>query len=69
MTSMNVKTAWETNLAEAAFHCHYDLEIRLNRPELKEKLLKLISGVPGVQQVEAWNFSAAGTIALTVWRS
>lgn len=60
MTSMNVKSAWETNLADAASHRHYDLEIRLNRPEQEDKLTSIISGIPGVQRVEFWNMAPAG---------
>lgn len=60
MTSLNVKTAWETNLAKAAADRHYDLEIRLNRPELEDKLKTIVSGISGVQQVEAWNYASTG---------
>lgn len=59
MTSLNVKTAWEQNLADAAADRHYDLEIRLNRPEAEEKVLAIVGSVPGVQQVETWNIVPA----------
>jgi putative ABC transport system permease protein len=59
MTSLNVKTAWEQNLTNAASDRHYDLEIRLNRPETEEKVLAIVANVPGVQQVETWNIVPA----------
>jgi len=59
MTSLNVKTAWEYNLKDAASNRHYDLEIRLNRPEPEQKIFAIIANVPGVQQVESWNIAPA----------
>jgi putative ABC transport system permease protein len=59
LTSLNVKTAWEQNLTDAASDRHYDLEIRLNRPEIEEKVLAIVANVPGVQQVETWNIVPA----------
>ena len=59
MTSLNVKAAWEQALIEAANSRHYDLEIRFNRPASENTTLKIISSVPGVQAVEAWNNSPA----------
>lgn len=59
MTSINMKTAWETYLKDAASNRHYDLEIRLNQPAQAQKLLPLIADLPGVQQVEAWNLTPA----------
>jgi len=59
MTGINVKTAWETYLGQAAANRHYDLEIRLNAPQPEDRIRSLVSGIPGVQQVEAWNFAPA----------
>lgn len=59
ITGINVKTAWETYLTNAASNRHYDLEIRLNTPQPQEKILSIISSIPGVQQVEPWNFAPA----------
>ncbi|UJF31453.1 ABC transporter permease [Paenibacillus hexagrammi] len=59
MTSLNVKAAWEQNLADAAADRHYDLEIRLNRLEAEDKVFSIIKSVPGVQKVETWNIVAA----------
>lgn len=59
MTSLNLKAAWEQNLAEAASDRNYDLEIRLNHPEAEEKVLQTVSSVSGVQKVETWNILPA----------
>ncbi len=55
MTGINVKTAWDVFLSDAAAMRHYDLEIRLNSPQPKDKMLSLISSIPGVQKVEEWS--------------
>ncbi len=59
LAALNVKTAWEQNLADAAADRRYDLEIRLNSPAPKEKVFSAIDDVPGIQQVEAWNYEPA----------
>lgn len=59
IASLNVKTAWEYYLQDAASNRHYDLEIRLNRPEPEQKLFSLITNVPGVEQVESWSMVPA----------
>lgn len=59
MTALNVKSAWERNLAEAASDRRYDLEIRLNRSQPEGKVLGIIGGVPGVHKVESWNVDPA----------
>lgn len=55
MTGINVKAAWDDFLVEASTTRHYDIEIRLNRPQPKEKALPVIENIPGVQKVEVWN--------------
>ena len=62
MTGINVKTGWETYLANAAADRHYDLEIRLNGSQSEEKILSMISSVPGVQKVESWNLVPAALV-------
>lgn len=57
ITSLNVKTAWEYYLKDAASYRHYDLEIRLNRPEPEPKILAIIANVPGIRQAESWNIA------------
>lgn len=59
ITGINVKTAWETYLTNAAANRHYDLEVRFNNPEPNGKIFSIISSIPGVQQVESWNFMPA----------
>jgi len=59
MTALNVRSAWERNLADAASDRRYDLEIRLNRPHPAEKVLAIVGGVPGVQKVESWDLDPA----------
>lgn len=59
LTALNVRSAWERNLADAASDRRYDLEVRLNRPHPEGKVLAVISGVPGVQKVESWDIDPA----------
>ncbi len=59
MTSLNIKSAWEHNLAVAAAQRSYDLEVMLNRFEPEDKVLPAIECVPGVKLVEPWNMEPA----------
>lgn len=59
ITSLNVRSAWEANLAAAGADRHYDLELRLAAPVGQSELLAMVAGVPGVQAVEAWNIVPA----------
>jgi putative ABC transport system permease protein len=59
IASLNVKTAWEDNLANAAADRHYDLEIRLNQPQAENQVRAVLGRIPGVAQVEAWNIMPA----------
>jgi len=59
LTALNVRSAWERNLADAASDRRYDLEIRLNRPQPEGNVLAIIRGVPGVQKVESWDIDPA----------
>ncbi len=56
MTSINVEAGWERFLSEGAANRRYDLEIRLNSPQSEDKIFSIINSIPGVQQVESWNF-------------
>jgi len=56
MTGINVKTAWDRFIADAATMRHYDLEVRLNDPQPAEKVFAPISNIPGVEKVETWNY-------------
>ncbi len=55
MTSLNVKAAWEDYLVKAAQDRHYDLEVKLQKPQPEAPLLEILKNVAGVQQVETWN--------------
>jgi len=57
MTGINVKTAWDSFLADGAAMRHYDLEIRLNNPQPEREILQTITSIPGVQKVEPWNLA------------
>ena len=59
MSAINVKTAWQKNLTDAALDRRYDLEIRLNTSRSKTEILSALNDLPGVQQVEFWNFAPA----------
>jgi len=59
MTALNVRSAWDRNLADAASDRRYDLEFRLNRPYPQGKVLAIIRGIPGVQTVESWDIDPA----------
>ena len=59
MTSLNVKSAWEKNLADATADRHYDLEIRMVKPEMAKTALAIAEAVPGVVKVEPWNIASA----------
>jgi putative ABC transport system permease protein len=59
MTALNVRSAWERNLADAASDRRYDLEVRLNRPQPEGNVLAIVSAVPGVQHVESWDIDPA----------
>ncbi|MVO98284.1 ABC transporter permease [Paenibacillus lutrae] len=60
MTSLNIKTAWEKNLADAAQNRQYDLELRLNKAVEENRIKQLINEIEGVKQVENWSLVPAG---------
>ena len=57
LTGINVKTAWESYIAQAAAERHYDLELRLNQPQAQSQVATILTSVPGVARVESWNSS------------
>ena len=59
ITGLNVKTGWETYLANAASYRHYDLEIRFNTPQSEEQVRSILAEVPGATLVEPWNLNPA----------
>lgn len=60
MTGLNVSSAWQRNIADGLANRHYDLEIRLNRPEEAAPLVARIGAVPGVRTVEVWGYAPTG---------
>ncbi|MES2036236.1 MAG: FtsX-like permease family protein [Pseudomonadota bacterium] len=58
ISSLNVRKASQEHLVEAAAERHYDLEIHLSKPEDKNKIIRIIGTVSGVNLVEAWSSSA-----------
>jgi putative ABC transport system permease protein len=59
MTSLNVKVAWQRNLAEAGVERHFDAELQFAHPQAKGAALATVSAVPGVRRVEPWSAQAA----------
>ncbi|MEW6401634.1 MAG: FtsX-like permease family protein [Chloroflexota bacterium] len=59
MTGVNVQSAWNAYLDQAAAERHYDLEIRFNSPVNIEQLDSILSNVDGVETSESWNMIPA----------
>ena len=55
ITSLNLKSAWEDNVAQSAKDRYYDLELRLQQGAPQERAMAVASAVPGVREVEVWN--------------
>jgi putative ABC transport system permease protein len=54
----NVAASWSQTLDQGLAARHYDLEIRLNQPVARKDMLERIRAIPGVEQVEAWDFAS-----------
>ncbi len=59
ITSLNVKAAWEKNLAEARKDRHYQIEVRLHEAVPDGRILGTVAAIPGVKAVESWNIVPA----------
>ncbi len=59
ITSLNLKAAWEKNLATARADRHYQVEVRLQHAVPESKILGLVGAIPGVERVESWNILPA----------
>ena len=59
ITSLNLKAAWEKNLANARADRHYQVEVRLQEAVPESKILGLVGAIPGVERVESWNILPA----------
>jgi putative ABC transport system permease protein len=53
----NLRTAWTANIAAAAAHRHYDVELDLENPEPREKVLGVIDSMDGVLRSESWAYA------------
>ena len=59
LTSMNLRAAWEQNVAQASSERRFDLELRLDAAEPAERLMQLIKAVTAVRHVEPWSLAPA----------
>lgn len=62
MAGINTRSAWEGYLRQAAAERHYDLEVRFNNPQTTDRIVALLSSLPGVAKVEAWGWSPAAVL-------
>lgn len=71
LTSMNLRAAWEQNVAQASADRKFDLELRLDAAEPAGRLMGLIGAVAAVRRVEPWSLAPAalaGTGKLSISR-
>ena len=59
MTSLNIKAAWEHNLAKAAAERHFDVEVNLVRPAPASAVIAAVSVVQGVRRAEPFSEESA----------
>lgn len=59
ITSLDLRAAWEANVAQAAAARHYAIELRLQQPLAPQPLLARLATLPGVRGVESWPSVAA----------
>ena len=59
LASMNLRAAWEQNVARAAADRKFHLELRLETAARADRVLGLIGGVTAVRRVEAWSTAPA----------
>jgi putative ABC transport system permease protein len=57
--SLNLKSAWEKSLVQAADARRYDIEVILNAQVQTQPAIEQILRIPGVHTVESWEFAAA----------
>lgn len=56
---MNLRNAWEDYVAQAVAYQNYDLEIRLQAPTAKSRVLGSLAATDGVADTEIWNITPA----------
>ena len=59
LTSMNLRAAWEHNVAQAAADRKFDLEVRLQENMPTERVMALVAGSAGVRLAEPWSITQA----------
>ena len=59
LTSMNLRAAWEHNVAQASADRRFDLELRLEAAEPEQRLMGLIGALASVRRVEPWSLAPA----------
>jgi putative ABC transport system permease protein len=64
MTSLNVRSAWQRNLAEAAVERHFDAEFRFAIPQPQAAVSAALSALPGIARVEPWSAEAVSRARL-----
>ncbi|MFS1512618.1 ABC transporter permease [Chengkuizengella sp. SCS-71B] len=62
LTGLNVKAGWEKIISDAASQRHYDLEIKLNDAEPRQRMKQILEDIPGVEKVEVWNIEEAARV-------
>jgi putative ABC transport system permease protein len=58
MTSLNVRSAWQRNLEEAAVERHFDAEFRFAGPQPQAAVSAVLAALPGIPRVEPWSAEA-----------
>ncbi|MFC0135606.1 hypothetical protein CR105_17695 [Massilia eurypsychrophila] len=59
LTSMNLRAAWENNVAQAAADRKFDLELRLDEAAPSDRLMGLIGAIAAVRRAEGWSIAPA----------
>jgi putative ABC transport system permease protein len=58
MTSLNVRSAWQRNLAEAAVERHFDAEFRFASPQQETAVSTVLAALPAIRRLEPWSAEA-----------
>jgi putative ABC transport system permease protein len=58
MTSLNVRSAWQRNLEEAAVERHFDAEFRFANPQPVAAASAALAALPGILHIEPWSAEA-----------
>jgi putative ABC transport system permease protein len=58
MTSLNVRSAWQRNLAESAIERHFDAEFRFASPQQDTAVSTVLAALPAIRRLEPWSAEA-----------